>query len=260
MIFKRSRNCYGDTPEAVTPYQKAAQVWDRRMGDALSHARNWRLAAFGSLGLSLILSGGVIWQAGQSSIVPYVVELESDGSARAVRPATEAYQPSDAQIAFHLADFIEQVRGLPIDPVILRKNWLAAYDFATARAANTLNEHARTDDPFSKVGDETVAIEVTSVVRASDRSFQIRWFERRYVNGSIAGTERWTALLGVAIDPPRDAETLRKNPLGIYVTDLNWSRELDSSRSAPSSTHRKTDTGNAASPSARPVLPNPGDR
>ena len=146
-----------------------------------------------------------------------------------MRPATEAYQPSDAQIAFHLADFIEKVRGLPIDPVILRRNWLAAYDFATARAANTLNDHARTDDPFSKVGHETVAVEVTSVVRASDRSFQIRWLERRYVNGSLAGTERWTALLGVAIDSPRDAETLRKNPLGIYVTDLNWSRELDSS-------------------------------
>lgn len=260
MIFKRSRNRYGETPEPVTPYQKAAQVWDRRMGDALAHARNWRLAAFGSLGLSLILSGGVIWQAGQSSIVPYVVELESDGAARAVRPATEAYQPSDAQIAFHLADFIEQVRGLPIDPVILRRNWLAAYDFTTARAANTLNEHARTDDPFSKVGDETVAIEVTSVVRASDRSFQIRWLERRYVNGSLAGTERWTALLGVAIDPPHDAETLRKNPLGIYVTDLNWSRELDASRSAPGSTHRKSDPGNAATPSVRPVMPNPGDR
>ena len=57
MIFKRSRNRYGDTPEPVTPYQKAAQIWDQRMGDALSHARNWRLVAFGSLGLSLILSG-----------------------------------------------------------------------------------------------------------------------------------------------------------------------------------------------------------
>lgn len=263
MIFKRSRNRYGDTPEPVTPYQKAAQVWDRRMGDALAHARNWRLTAFGSLGLSLILSGGVIWQAGQSSVVPYVVELESDGAARAVRPATQAYQPDDAQIAFHLADFIEQVRGLPIDPVILRKNWLTAYDFAAARAANTLNEHARTDDPFSKVGDETVAIEVTSVVRASERSFQIRWLERRYVNGSLAGTERWTALLGVAIDPPRDAETLRKNPLGIYVTDLNWSRELDASRSVPGSTHRKSDPGGptpAEPSSVRPILPNPGDR
>lgn len=231
MIFKRSHNRYGDTPEPVTPYQKAAQVWDTRMGDALAHARNWRLMAFGSLGLSLILSGGVIWQAGKSSIVPYVVELEAQGSARAVRSAIEAYQPSDAQIAFHLANFVEKVRSLPIDPVVVRKNWLQAYDYATARAANTLNEHARENDPFSRIGERTAAIEVTSVVRASETSFQIRWLERLYVNGSLASKQRWTALASVVIDPPRDAETLRKNPLGIYVTSLAWSRELDSGTS-----------------------------
>lgn len=235
MIFKRSRNRYGETPEPVTPYQKAAQVWDERLGSARVQARNWRFMAFGSLGLSLLLSGGVIWQAGKSSIVPYVIELEAEGTARAVKAATEAYVPSDAQIAFHLANFIEKVRSLPIDPIIVRKNWLQAYDYATSRAANTLNEYARENDPFSRVGEQTVAIEVTSVVRASERSFQIRWLERRYVNGSLAATDRWTALLSVSINPPRNAETLRKNPLGIYVTSLNWSRDLDagSQRNAP---------------------------
>lgn len=233
MIFKRTRNRYGETPEPVTPYQKAAQVWDTRMGNTLAHARNWRLVAFGSLGLSLILSGGVIWQAGRSKIIPYVVELEAEGSARAVRAATESYKPSDAQIAFHLANFIERVRSLAIDPIVVRKNWLQAYDFATARAANTLNEYARDNDPFEMVGKETVAVEVDSVVRASDTSFQIRWLERRYVNGSLAATDRWTGLATVAVDPPRDAETLRKNPLGIYVTSLNWSRDLQASPRIP---------------------------
>lgn len=236
MIFKRTRNRYGDTPQPVTPYQKAAQVWDTRMGDALVRARNWRLMAFGSLGLSLILSGGVIWQAGQSKIIPYVVELEAQGSARAVRSAIENYRPTDAQTAFHLANFIERVRSLPIDPVVVRNNWLKAYDFATARAANTLNEHARENDPFAKVGKQTVAVEVTSVVRASDSSFQLRWLERRYINGSLAATDRWTALATVAIDLPHDSETLRKNPLGIYVTSLNWSRDL---QAAPTTNHLK---------------------
>jgi len=231
MIFKRSQNKYGETPESITPYQKAAQVWDRRLGDASARAHNWRFMAFGSLGLSLILSGGVIWQAGQSSIVPYVIELETSGEARGVRSAIETYKPSDAQIAFHLASFFENVRSLPIDPVIVRKNWLKAYDYATARAANTLNEHARKNDPFSNIGKHTIATEITSVVRASDTSFQIRWLEKRYVNGSFASTERWTALVSVVIDPPRNADTLRKNPLGIYVTSLNWSRELDGSLS-----------------------------
>ena len=55
----------------------------------------------------------------------------------------------------------------------------------------------------------------------------MRWIERNYVNGSPSGTERWTAMLSVVLQPPRTEERLRKNPLGIYVNGLSWSRELD---------------------------------
>lgn len=225
-MFKRPTTTYSDTPEPVTPYQKAAQVWDERIGSARVQAKNWRLMAFGCLLLSIGLSGGVIWQAGRSTITPYVVEIDTRGETRAVGPATSAYEPTDAQIAYHLARFIENVRALSIDPIIVRQNWLRAYDFATDRAANTLNDYARENDPFSKVGQRTVTVEVTSVVRASDTSFELRWRELAYENGALADTTRHTALLSIALQPPRTEEALRKNPLGIYVHALNWSRDL----------------------------------
>ncbi len=225
-MFKRSTTSYGQTPQPETPYQKAAQVWDTRMGDALVRARNWRLMAFGCLTLSLILSGGVIWQAGKSHITPYVVEVNRLGDVRAVGPATETYKPSDAQIAFHLARFVENVRSLSLDPIIVRQRWFRAYDYATTQAANTLNDYARTNDPFANVGKRTVTVEVTSVVRSSPDSFEIRWREQSFENGSLASTERYTAIASLAIQQPSDAETLRKNPLGIYVHGLNWSKDL----------------------------------
>ena len=54
--FKRSALRYGETPEPVTPYQKAAQVWDERIGSPARQAHNWRLLALGCLALSLILA------------------------------------------------------------------------------------------------------------------------------------------------------------------------------------------------------------
>ncbi|MDA4848790.1 conjugal transfer protein TrbF [Hoeflea poritis] len=225
-MFKRSTTTYGQTPQPETPYQKAAQVWDMRMGDALVRAKNWRLMAFGCLTLSLLLSSGVIWQAGRSTITPYVVEVDRLGDVRTVGPATEAYEPTDAQIAYHLARFIENVRSLPIDPVIVRKNWLRAYDYTTTRGANGLNDHARVHDPFSKVGKRTIAVDVTSVVRSSDDSFDVRWREQTFENGSLADTAHYTAVLSIAIQRPRTEEALRKNPLGIYVHSLNWSKDL----------------------------------
>ena len=168
MRFKRSTLRYGETPQPVTPYQKAAQVWDQRIGSARAQAHNWRVFALGSLAVALLLSIGLIWLGHTRTAVPFVVEVDRNGAVRAVGAATENYRPSDAQIAFHLARFIENVRSLSIDPVVVRQNWLNAYDYATERAALTLNEYAREHDPFAGIGRITVAVEIASVVRASD--------------------------------------------------------------------------------------------
>jgi hypothetical protein len=137
------------------------------------------------------------------------------------------YRPSDPQIAFHLARFIENFRGIPADPVVLRQSWLRAYDFTTAKGALALNDYARNNDPFAQVGKVQVAVDVSSVIRASDDSFRIAWTERRYQDGSLAATERWSAIATVAIQTPRTPDALRKNPLGVFVNALNWSKELD---------------------------------
>ncbi|MFN3615390.1 MAG: VirB8/TrbF family protein, partial [Rubrimonas sp.] len=48
-MFRRDSVRYAKTPEPVTPYQKAAQAWDERMGSARVQARNWRIMALGCL-------------------------------------------------------------------------------------------------------------------------------------------------------------------------------------------------------------------
>jgi type IV secretion system protein VirB5 len=108
----------------------------------------------------------------------------------------------------------------------MRQNWLAAYDFVTDKGAVALNDYARANDPFSKIGKIEVAVEISSVIRASSDSFRVAWIERRYENASLAATEHWTAILTIVIDTPHNAERLRKKPLGIFVNAINWSKEL----------------------------------
>ena len=225
-IFKRPAAHYGKSPEPETPYQKAAQVWDERIGSARVQARNWRLMAFGSLILSAGFAAALVWQSTRGTVVPWVVQVDKLGQAQTVAAATADYRPTDPQVAWHLARFIEQVRSIPADPIIVRQNWLRAYDWTTDRGATALNDYARSNDPFTKVGKQQVAVEVSSVIRASQDSFRVAWTEKRYENGQLAGTERWTAILTIVIQTPRDAERLRANPLGIYVNAINWSREM----------------------------------
>jgi len=226
MMFRRTLQRYGQTPEPETPYQKAGQVWDERIGSARAQARNWRLMAFGSLALALILGGGIIWQGTQSRVTPYVIEVDKSGEVRSIGPAGATYSPTDAQIAWYLARFVTNVRSVSTDPIIVRQNWLQAYDFTTDRGAAFLNDYARTNDPFATVGTRSVSVQVTSVVRASDSSFQVKWIEQTFEQQSLASTAHWTGMLTVVTQTPHTAEALRKNPLGIYVNALAWSQEL----------------------------------
>lgn len=225
-VFTRPGVRFGTTPEPQTPYQRASQVWDDRIGSARLQARNWRLMAFGSLALSVGLAGAVVWQSARGTVTPWIVEVDRLGQPQAVAPAESGYKPTDAQIAWHLSRFIEEVRSISADPVVVRQNWLRAYDYATDRGAIALNDYARANDPFSKVGQTQVAVDVSSVIRASPSSFRIAWTERRYDEGNLTSTERWTAIVTVVLQPPKTTEQVRKNPLGVFVHALNWSKEL----------------------------------
>ena len=166
-LFRRPSVRYARTPEPETPYLKAAQVWDERIGSARVQAKNWRLMAFGSLVLAGGFAAALVWQSTQGTVVPWVVQVDKFGEAQAIASAVADYKPTDPQIAWHLARFIEQVRSIPADPVVVRQNWLRAYEFTTDRGASALNDYARVNDPFAKVGKRQIAVEVSSVIRAS---------------------------------------------------------------------------------------------
>jgi len=73
----------------------------------------------------------------------------------------------------------------------------------------------------------SVSVDIASIVRSSDDSFDVRWRETTY----LSGVQQDPAVLSIVIDPPRDEATLHRNPLGIYVHGINWSRDLISANS-----------------------------
>jgi len=205
-----------------TPYQRAAQVWDERMGLSLAHARSWRLMAFTAMGFAAFLGAGWWAQAQRSVIKPFIVEVSSWGETQKITSLDQTYRPAEAQIGYALARWIGDVRGKSTDPVVIRQNWLRAYDLTTPKSGATLSAFAKDHDPFANAGKEAVAVTVLNVVARSERSFDLQWREERFINGASAGAERWRALITVKIVPPRNEAALMKNPLGIAIEDVSW--------------------------------------
>lgn len=47
MLFRRTKTDYGKSGALETPYLRAAQAWNNRIGSARVQAASWRMAAFG---------------------------------------------------------------------------------------------------------------------------------------------------------------------------------------------------------------------
>ncbi len=211
--------------EPDTPYRRARQHWDARMGSAVQSARAWRATAFAALAAVGVLGAGLTIVALQKRTFVHVVEVSPEGQVMAVRAIDGRWSPNEAQIAHHLARFVRLVRSLPTDGVVLRENWLEAYKFLTPQAAQQLNEMARQDDPFLSLGRVGRTVHVRSIIARSDRSWEVSWIERATNATGTSDPQIYTGIFTVTTRRPRNADDIAANPLGLLISDFSWSRE-----------------------------------
>ena len=225
-IFQRASDRYGDSAPADTPFRRAAQEWDRRIGEPVVQARNWRMMAFAGWAVTALAVGGLIYQAATKQIATYVVPIDRYGQPGRIEMAGRAYSPTVAEMGYFLADRVTKTRSKSIDPIVIRDNWTGAYHFVVGQAIGQLNDYAKAHDPFALAGQQAITIEVVSVLQRSPGAYQVQWRETTYDQGATTSTATWTGLFTTKIQPPKTEAEVRTNPLGIYITTFQWSREL----------------------------------
>jgi type IV secretion system protein VirB5 len=210
---------------AESPYLSARREWNERYGDYIARARTWRWAAFAAIAVSLVLAIGVVWEAAQSKVVPYVVEVDKLGDAVSVARADRA-APADARVVkAQLATWIVDVRSVSSDPLAQKGALSRAYALTAAAATAFLNDYYRRHSPFGQT--RTVAVSVEAVLPISNQTYQIQWAEdARDLQGRDIATTQWLASVTVAFDPPSDERGILSNPLGLYVTGISWTQRL----------------------------------
>lgn len=223
---------YGSVIPPETPYQRARQEWDERMGLTVVHARNWRLASFIFAVVAVALTAALVVQSSKSKVVPVLVALNPvTGEPSVLGDANQLRKPpGPLEIKYFLSEFIRLVRSVPLDPVVVKQNWLRSYLYLRKGAATFLNEltNKDSDGPLNKLGSKAVAVQPISVVQIPETSsFQVRWKETVYTSGGHQ-LDEYTMLgtFSIEFDEPKDELSLRDNPLGIFITNFQWNREL----------------------------------
>lgn len=227
-LFKRPPIAFGQSAPAETPFQRAGQIWDQRIGATAAQAANWRLAAFAALGLCGLTLGAYIWERSDTRIATYVVPVDAFGRPGRIELAGRAYQPTAAETGYFLADWIGWIRARsPTDPVVNTNNLRRAYGFVADSAVAAMADLGAAEMKAARADQgSAVSVDVRSVLQRSAISYQVEWLETVYRQGERPAVTRWTGLFTTKIQPPRDEAQLRANPLGLFISDFHISQEL----------------------------------
>jgi type IV secretion system protein VirB5 len=226
--FKRPPQPFGASAPVETPYMRAQQVWDDRLGSARAQAASWRLAAFAAMGLSGVTLGGYIYERSNTHVATYVVPVDQAGRPGRIELAGRAYQPSKAETAYFLADWVAWVRSRsPTDAVVNAANALRAYNFVDGAGRGELDDMEKAGAATGQAAAaQAVTVQVQSVIQRSAASFQVNWTETVFREGDTAKVTHWTGVFGTIVKPPHDEAALRRNPLGVFINSVQISQEL----------------------------------
>jgi type IV secretion system protein TrbF len=229
-LFRRKRKNPAADPTkngegTGSPYTDAQNVWLERYGHFVSSASNWRLIAILEAIVLVIAVIGLIYTANQTKFVPYVVEVDKIGQALPVAPADRAAPVDQRVLHAQLARWITTARSVVRDSIVEQDYINLTYGLIAAQseAKGFLDDYYRSNNPYIRARAETVEVNVTSILPVSSQTYEVRWTEtHRDQQGHQLKQTNWEASIGIAIVPPSDEATIMNNPLGIYITTLNW--------------------------------------
>ncbi len=220
----------------VNPFVAARNEFTNAFGDLAQGKRNWQLMAFSLVGLLALVTIAYVRLAESRRVVPYVVQVDRLGQVVTVGPADELKRPEERLVASELARFVRAIRTvLPASASAAEAEMLRrGYAFVAPAAAAFLNDYFANPvhDPRVLGLRLTRQVDVTGVLRVPDSDvWRLQWTETERASepGGPTRTVAWEGYVTVKLVPPRTAETVQDNPLGVSVASVNWTQVGESS-------------------------------
>jgi type IV secretion system protein TrbF len=212
-----------------SPYLAARDEWNERYRDLIVAARNWRLLAVTSSVVALVAVLGLIVIGAKPKVIPYIVAVDNLGKVVSQGTAVQASVADDRLIRAALWSWVQDWRMVSSDATV-EKNAIARVYAQIGNgtpAAIRISDAYRDESPLKLAQTETVSVNVRALYASSKDSYEVEWTETTFdLKGEQVGTQNYKGVITISIHPPEDEGLARVNPLGIYVTNVSWSKVL----------------------------------
>jgi len=160
----------------------------------------------------------------RQDIVPVLVNVMPSGEAAylgEVRTGGGGFQVPEAAIRFQVREFISNLRSVPVDIQVMNEKLTKCYHAIAKAYEPYLTRIIREQGFFSLVGKIRRSVEIESVLRITNNSYQVDWTETTSESNGMQQRHKMRALLTVVTIEP-EPDFIETNPLGIFIEDFEW--------------------------------------
>jgi len=211
----------------INPYLDGRREWNERYGNHIKQVKVWKTVTFISLFTTLSAVIGLTYIGSKNKLVPYVVEVDKVGEVRAVNYAKQGNINNERVIKYSLAEFIQNFKTIYGDAKIQKEMIFKIYRYLSPSypAYNMVNSYYQEHSPFDKLTKERVRVKINSIVQISEKTYQVDWEEVvSDIRGIKLRTDNFKASITIVISPPTTQAEIMKNPIGLYIKELNFSK------------------------------------
>lgn len=213
------------------PYAAAKAEFNEVFGAPLVQAKNWRLVAIIAIVIALVAVIALSVAANRSRFIPYVVEVNQQGEVANVAMANQAGGAAGQEriVRAFLHRFIVDARRVSFDPGAQKDALNRTFTMIASGtvAHGKMTQYFQQDSPFERGRTQAVDVEVGTILQTGENSWRITWRETsRDPRGQQTGREAWQASVSTAFNPPTNEMEALMNPLGLFIVDFDWRREL----------------------------------
>jgi len=213
----------------TNPYLNAKQEWNEMVGSSVSRAKLMTVLCFLLTVSNILCMGVVVYLLRENRVVPYVMVLNDKLNPIAMGTPDSTNLKDKRVLKSFLADFIKNLRGITADSTVLKNQYETLYAMLRqgSPAYKQISSRFREESPFERARRETVSIQVSSIIKQSDTTWEIEWSENVFSRtGERVRTSHYRAHLTLSFSKTLTPSQAVVNPLGVIVRELDISEKM----------------------------------
>lgn len=227
--YIKKKNKELDSEKTEINYDRATEELFEFYAQQSKRINTYKIIALLMMSLTIISTLGCIYLSTRSTLIPYIVEVDKVGEAKAIRKAEQIYIPKEVENRYFIRDIVIKMRSIPRDNVLYSRNFQQlSYFFTEAmlKKHQSILINEDTNNLAKQLISRDVNITSFNKIPETKNTYQIKWNEKMYsAEGIEISSSNYVGLFTIVNEQPKEIDEININPLGIVVEDFSVSKE-----------------------------------